>query len=148
MEASSPLNRVTGVFLSCPIYSFNVADEIRPPLVATVSSARLFCIVTCESVPWSASKKRAVESVVWASLLLARAASALASGQPRAVVLGLWSHNSVVAQPIAPCSDDLESWIRLTESLLGRGLWWCFYPFNQLWIINYKLVMITSFHFR
>ena len=27
------------------------ADEIRPPLVATVSSARLFCIVTCESVP-------------------------------------------------------------------------------------------------
>ena len=32
MEASLPLNSVTGVVLSCPMYSFSVAEAMRPPL--------------------------------------------------------------------------------------------------------------------
>ena len=51
MEASLPLNSVTGVVLSCPMYSFSVAEAMRPPFVSTVISARLFWMVTCELVP-------------------------------------------------------------------------------------------------
>ena len=78
METSFPVNRVTGVFLSCSMYSFNTAENMEPPLVLRVNSARLFWMVISESTPWRALKKSAVESTVSTSFSFANAASALA----------------------------------------------------------------------